>query len=596
MKRIIALILCLLMSAACLFGCGADKDEKGQKIPVYLTDQVTNLDPAYALLDDSGTQVVSMMFEGLTKMDKNGKVVNAMAKSWKVIEEPDEDYYALEIELKETGWSDGRTLSADDFVFAWKRILEPEFYSEAAVMLFDIKNAVDVKNGNCSIDDVGIYASATDILTVEFEQPIDYDLFKEYCASLALVPLREDVVSKGDDWGTNVSLLITNGPFTVRSFTPKQSLMLERNAYYFRDAEKEEAFTKTVTPHRIITEYIDDNKQSVNPVEQFNNNEIFFMGGFSLADRKTYAEIATRLDMLTTHTYYFNTTKAPFDNAKVRTALSLAIDREAIVDIVTFAKPATAMIPEGVFETDRKTTFRSVGGDLIATTANIEQAKSLLSEAGVSGGTFTITIKPLEADRAVAEYVAGVWNSLGFTVTIEELSVKSYKKNDYDFYRDEYREAFKSGNFDVIAVDWQVLSTDAFTTLAPFAVEYSGGAMNLTIIDEEGEYVDDIPHITGYNNTEYNALIGQIYEIKDREERAELLHQAENMLIADMPVMPIYVHQNAYVVSDDLKNVEEGTYFGTYSMTKMTLSTYDKYFVTETEPEVTYAEVTDAAE
>jgi len=592
MKRIIALILCLLMSVACLFGCGVDKDEKGQKIPVYLSEQVTNLDPAYALLDDNGTQIVSMLFEGLTKIDENGKVVNAMAKSWKIIEEPEEDYYAIEVELKQTGWSDGRTVSADDFVFAWKRILEPEFNSSAAVMLFDIKNALDVKNGNGSIDDVGVYAAATDILTIEFTEPIDYDLFKEYCASPALVPLREDVVSKGADWGTNVSLLITNGPFTVRAFTPKKALTLERNAYYFRDAEKEEAFTKTITPHRVITEYVDADGNAVNFVEQFNNNEIFFMGSFSLEDRKTYAETATRLDMLSTHTYLFNTTRAPFDNAKVREALSLAIDRNAIVDIVTFAKPATGMIPEGVFETDRKTTFRSVGGELIASTANVDKAKSLLAEAGVSGGSFSITIRPIEADRAVAEYIAGVWGSLGFTVTVNELDLKSYRANDYDFQRDLYLEAYKAADFDVIAVDWQVLSTDAYTTLAPFAVEYSGGAMNLTILDENGEYQDDIPHITGYNSTEYNTLMGQIVELETREERAELLHQAETMLVADMPVMPIYVHQNAYIASDELKNIKNDSYFGTYSMNKLDLSTYDKYFVTETEPEVTYAEET----
>jgi len=136
MKKILSLILCLVMLISTFISCTEKDEDKGAAIPVYLTTEIKNFDPAFAYTDEASIKVLGLIYEGLTTIDENGKVKGVIAKSWKYKSVPEDDYYVLEFQLIETAWSDGRVLSADDFVYAWKRILEPEFHSDAASMLF----------------------------------------------------------------------------------------------------------------------------------------------------------------------------------------------------------------------------------------------------------------------------------------------------------------------------------------------------------------------------------------------------------------------------------------------------------------------------
>ena len=181
MKKIIALALCLVTVLSLFAGCGdgIDKNDKGETIPLYLTDEISNFDPAYANLDDATMQIMSLLYEGLYKYDANGKVVKAQAKSVKKLDKPSKNYYAIEITLKNTSWSDGTPVLASDYIFAWKRILESDFRGEAANMLFCIKNARAVHNGDATVDDLGITDVSERVLRIEFEGKTDYSLFYE---------------------------------------------------------------------------------------------------------------------------------------------------------------------------------------------------------------------------------------------------------------------------------------------------------------------------------------------------------------------------------------------------------------------------------
>ena len=123
-----------------LAGCsgGDGKNKIGPTIPVYISGEVTNFDPAYGNLDQTSQKIMSLLYEGLFKYDSNGKVVKAQAKSVKILDKPSKGYYAMEITLKNTGWSDGIPVQASDYIYAWKRILESDFRGEAANMLFCI--------------------------------------------------------------------------------------------------------------------------------------------------------------------------------------------------------------------------------------------------------------------------------------------------------------------------------------------------------------------------------------------------------------------------------------------------------------------------
>ena len=575
MKRILALVLCLLMIVPVFASCGKKDDEdKGAIIRAYMTSDMYNFDPIYAYTDDAATKIMGMIYEGLFRLDTNGKVEKAMCKSYKIVEDKEHDIYKIQFTIKDTGWSDGRKVTVDDFVFAWKRILDPEFSSNAAAMLFDIKNAKNYKNGDCSPDDVGLYPVDTSVLEVYFEKPINYDLFIENLASPFLVPLREDVLAKAEQWASNVAIMVANGPFAVRSFTPGKKMALQRNNYYFRDIEKDKE-DKVVKPYRI---YIDLSEGSDKQLEAYNAGELFYNSEIGIASRAGAKKVAKTVDMQNVHTYYFNTTNELFAKKEVRQALSMALDREKIAEIVVFAEPATALITDGVFETSRKNSFREKGGDILATKANETAAKDLLKKAGVTKGEFAITVRNNEVDVAVANYAKEVWTKLGFTVTLNKLEgEKEITDKEYEVYIDEFEEAFKSGNFDVAAIDLQMLSTDAFSTLAGFAVGYSGTALDLSDRDNENGGLDIKPGVTGYNSEEYNKLIDEAFKQNgDRAKRSELLHKAEKLLLEDMPVAPLVTLKNAYISSKKLSKFSFD-FYGCPVFTKAKLKNYELY-------------------
>ena len=581
MKRFLCLLLCLLMAAALLAGC-ADEDgkkkeeDKGAIIPVYLSSPVGNFDPAYALHDNAGSKYIGLLYEGLFRLGKDGKLEKAIAKSWKIREVPEDEYYMMEIELNTTYWSDGRQVAADDFVFAWKRLLEPEFQSEAASLLFEIKNARAVKDGDLTIDDLGLYAADTSVLQIEFERKIDYNQFLENTASLALVPLREDAVVKLVDWGSNSATMTTNGPFILKkivygadTFTLER-IELERNVYYFRNVERD-ALKKSVFPYRFV---IDFTKNVEEQAAAFDAGEIYLNANIPLSRRDAMSVELS--DTMSTATVVFNNAKAPFDKPEVRRALSMAIDRNALVNTVKYAKAAEGFVPAGTFETTQGTSFRDAGA-VINAAGDIAGAKSLLSGAGVSGGSFEITIRANdEVFAAVAAACVDAWSQLGFTVTIKELQMEYHIENEYDQYRDNFEVAYRSADFDAILVDYYA-STNPFGTFASFSRPFSGGAMDLAT----GSEYANVPHICGYVSDSYDALIESAHAETDRAARAAILHQAEAALASDMPVAPLFNYQLAYAISGELSKVGVKS-DGYLTLTKARLKDYLKLQTTET--------------
>ena len=560
MKKFISTLLLVGMCSSLLAGCGSTlkEDEKGATVNLYIANEVIDFDPALAYTDDSAVKVLGLVYEGLTKIGANGKVENALMKSYKVFENEDKGEYRMEITLKQTKWSDGRLVSADDIVYAWKRILDPEFSCAAAALLFDIKNARDVKMGDNSIDDLGIAAIDTDVLEVKFETKINYEQFLENCASLALVPLREDVVTRYDSFGTASTTMCSNGAFAVKGFEEGERLMLERNVYYYRDTDKDEALDKYVLPYRLVVNYDADVEENTLAYE---NGEIFYLGEIALAKRADYAKKANVSSLLSTHSYIFNTDNDMCDDAEVRRGLSTALDRKAIADIVTFADPATGLVPGSVYDAKVGDSFRKNGGALISTDADVDAAKELI---GKVKGKFTITCRDLEVEVAIAEYCMGVWSDLGYRVDVDALDA------------DDYAEAYASGDYDVIAVDYQSLSTDAFGTLAVFAPMFSGMG-----IDIQNDNYDAVPFIPGYDNEAYNELIEAAFAEKDRAARSKILHEAEKLLMEDMAIMPLVFNEDAYLYNGKVLSGVKDCYYGFRDLDRLNMKKWRSYETSE---------------
>ncbi|MBR5124271.1 MAG: hypothetical protein IKU90_03995 [Clostridia bacterium] len=633
-KRIFALLLCAatLLTSLSFVGCEfKDKkktqkeEDKGQYITTYLTDNVYDLDPAKAYTNEALANVVSLMFDTLFKLDANGKVKNSLVEEYVIEENEAAQEYTMKLYLKDTNWSDGTAVSANDIVFAWKRLLEVDANYEAAALLFDIKNARAAKEGDASIDDVGIYPAEQQMLEINFEGKIDYDQFILNLTSLALAPLRDDIVSKSDDWAKKPGTMVCSGPFKLGRVNMKLSetdryydeyhvykdangfdktgreeavqtitdFMLERNIYYFRDNE-EDRLKKSVTPYKIT---VDCSLTEEQLTAMYETGMVMYISDVPLALRKegTIAADAVVADKsFSTNSIYLNQNalidngteegEKLFANEKVRQALSLAIDRNAIVDAIVYAEAATGLVPTGVFEAgNRKTSFRSACSEKYTyLSTDADKAAALLSEAGIkpSKYTFELTVAAYdEVHCAIAEIIVENWKALGFNVSLKKLG--TIKNNDYYKYTDStpedicddlYAENLRAGHFEAIIFDYCALSTDAFSVLAPFAKPFAGRGMDMSNPDE---YLLT-PHITGYDSEEYNALMEAIFAEKITANRSDDLRKAEGILMNDLPIIPVVFNLSATVTSAKLKG-ETVDYYNVTHFEKASINSYTKY-------------------
>ena len=307
-KRIIATILCLIMAASVFASCTPKRDEdyKGATINMYISEEIYNFDPAYAFKNDSALKIVNLLFSTLFTVNKDGKVEKSLAKDYVI----DENKNSMTITIRDDAfWSDGTYVSANDVTYTIKRLLDPEFTSEAACLLYDIKNARTVKNAKSDlyIDDIGVYPVGEREVEITFEDGFkNYDQFIENLASPALAPLREDIVAANeDDWAKKPGTMACSGPFMIRKVSYSdvdKGVTLERNPYYQRK-DKDMAVDKKVKPYRIVIDYT---KSLAEQYEMFKRGEIFYVGDFAIDARSGLAGSVELSDAMSTASIYLN--------------------------------------------------------------------------------------------------------------------------------------------------------------------------------------------------------------------------------------------------------------------------------------------------
>lgn len=571
MKRIIALALAALFILTLFTGCSErDEDDKGAIIPIYVSKALGAIDAVPMIFDAETVVNTGMFFEGLTTLDADGNLHKGVAKEWYTKINRERGEYFLFFKLNdETGWDDRRTVQADDFVYAWRRVLSPETNSPAACLLYNIKNAKDFKSGLVTADDLGVYAESSTLLKVEFEGEFDLNLFLKTVASPALAPQREDLVyGREDSWSSSGDNFAANAAFTAKNYVLRTSLTLQRNTSYKRDPESDTAEWDVVDPYQLPIDYTMSEEERL---QMWEDGLMFYISSFSKEAYEKYEDEITTKNLLSSYTYYFNTTKAPFDNKLVRQALSIALDREAIAEIAGCGTlPATGFVTYGVEDKSHSTAFRTAGGDLIDTKANLEVARELIKQSGINPADFEFAITTLrdEADLEIAKYAEKVWEELGFKVDVA------------DERTNLYQDALYKGEFDVIGLDYQGLTTDAYSFLAPFARAYSGSVIE---IGEDTETTK--PHITGFDNEEYNALIDEIFNtVGNNSKRIALLHDAEEMLIDEAPAIPLTFNVINYMRSNQLEGISSSIFgyrdfcdaeLEDYNDVKKELETYD---------------------
>ncbi len=614
MKRLLALLLCLA-TLLCLFaGCSkkeGKEEDPGAHVTMYLADQIYSFDPADAYQNESALKITSLLYDNLFVLGENGKVEKSLVKDYKI----DKTENSMLLTLRDDCyWSDGSPVVADNVVFAWSRLLDSSASFDAAVLLYDIQNARECKEGKVnSMDDVGVRAFNKYELLIYFNENVDYDAFLYNLTSYALAPLREDIVtntSKANDWSKSPTMMQSSGPFKVRkvSFTPGEELiMLERNIYYRRDILND-AIDKTVTPYRLIIDY---SKSDEEILDAYENGELFYIGDIPFSVRSKYTreqweDMAEITDSFSTHAYVFNQNalingEKLFAIKEVRQALSLVIPRDDIANSVVFAEAANGLVPNGVFNsTSSSKTFRDNDGTGLATAANLSAAQTLLSNAKIDPSKYSFAISVAAYDDVhmeIAKSVQTAWNSLGFNVEINAIDVIDNPEEDIAINTGEkitgikddiFQENYLAGNFEVAAIDFVAPSTDPFMSLAVFATGYTGGAS----IAKNSNVFEVATHRSGYDSEAYNKKIDAAYAEKDLDKRAKLLHEAEDILMDEMPITPIVFNENAVLQTKQFKTVKYNGY-NLPIFTKTKLKNYEDFIPTEAEETLPVADETE---
>ncbi|UUV19654.1 peptide ABC transporter substrate-binding protein [Fusobacteria bacterium ZRK30] len=554
MKKIFYVVT--LLMAVLLTACGGEKEQPKETDAAAVEKQVEqvmtfnlgadpkSVDPQLNSATDGGI-VVNNTFEGLMRVDANGKPQPAGAESVDISDDKMTYTFHLRQDAK---WSDGKPVTAADYKYAWLRALDPAVASEYSFQLYYIKGGQEFFEGKGTKEEVGLEAVDDFTFKVTLKAPTAY--FLNLVTFYTFMPVREDaVVQKPEGWAKDPSITISNGPFKVSEYHMNDKIILTPNTNYWnKDSVKLE---------KIILTMIVDNGTSLTA---YDNNEIDVLG----SNQVPVQEIPKRqvedptfhiVPFLGTYYYIFNVNKAPTNDINVRKALALAIDREEIVTEVTKAgqQPATGFVPTGLVDSQGND-FRATAGDYgISTTVDVEKAKEYLAKAGYPNGEGMAPVELIyntnEGHKAIAEAIQEMWKkNLGIEVNLvnQEWAV--------------FQDTRHVGNFEVARAGWIGDYNDPMTFLDLWT-SYSGNN------DAQWNYTKgDFPE-----NKKFDALI-ENSKVAQGLDRDKDLYGAEKIMMDELITMPIYYYTGVIMVKDKVKNWERdilGTwYFGNIEMTE----------------------------
>jgi oligopeptide transport system substrate-binding protein len=543
-KKVLSAVLAFIMLAGVLVGCGAQTNTPGagsttaisstpagtaqtpavtssrDNVSVTVGSEPDTLDPGLNQTVDGATYI-QHLFDGLTRQDKDGKTVPAIAESWDI----SADGLNYTFHLRDAKWSDGQPVKASDFEYAWKRALDPALASVYAYQLLYLKNAYAYNAGTGKAEDVGVKATDDKTLQVTLEAPTAY--FPDLCWTPTYMPVRKDIVDAAPvDWFTKPETLIGDGPYKLKSWEHSSELVFEKNDTYWDAANT--AFIKNIT-----WTLLDDEAAALSGFEAGDIDIVDSLVPQAEIQNLVASGKAKIRDMLGTYYIYLNNSKAPFDNPKVRQALSLAIDRQYIVDKVARGGqlPAVGIVPYKVPDVDTTADFRSKGGDLLSKTADVAKAKQLLAEAGYPEGKgfpdVEMYYNTQSGHKAIMEAVTEMWKT--------NLGITSFKTPNMEWK--VLTEKINAGDYQMCRMGWIGDYIDPMTFFDMFLSDSSQNQIK-------------------YNNAEYDRLVKEAKVSNDQTLRMSNMHKAEQLIINDAGLIPIY-----YYVSVMLENPQVKDYY-----------------------------------
>ena len=517
MKKLIAIALVLIMAFS-VFGCTTSTEDF--EIAVNFASEPNTIDPALNSAVD-GAVMINHIFEGLYKWvdDGSGNATLALGQAKEVTPNADKTVYTVKLR-DDIKWSDGKDVVAADFVYAWQRLVDPNTAADYCYMADIILNANEIMAGEMDKSELGVKAIDEKTLEITLHTACPY--FEEIMAFPALMPIRSDIIEQyGDQWTFSPETYIGNGQYKMAEWSHNEFIKLVPSETYYDVDKLGPKVIKFVLMDDTNAIYAAYRSGSLNFIQEVPVDEI--PGLLSSGELKVHPYLGT---------YYccFNTSKAPFDDVRVREAFSLVIDRNYIVENVTKTgqKPATAFVPSGISDAPgAKDDFRAVGGDYMDVSAekyqeNCERARQLLAEAGYPNGEGFPIVEYLyntsDNHRLIGEALQNMWQTeLGVTVNLVNQEWNTFL------------DTRKNGDYSIARNGWIADYNDPMSFLDMWL---TGGGNN----DAQ------------YSNPDYDALIMQAKSTSDLAERMSLMHQAEDILMGqDVVHAAIYFYTDKYM-------------------------------------------------
>ncbi|MGE7689191.1 peptide ABC transporter substrate-binding protein [Lysinibacillus sp. NPDC097214] len=517
-----------LVLAACGFGGDSsdnssssdDKKDSGSKakeLRLTIPSEPPSLHPQLAT-DTTSSAILINVFEGLTVSDTEGNTTPGMAEKWDV----SEDKKTYTFHLRDAKWSNGDSVVAGDFEYSWKWALNPENLSEYASIFYPIKGAQAYNEGKGSADAVGIKAEDEKTLVVTLENPTPY--FLELTGFKTYLPVNQKVTEANKEWYADAGEnFVTNGPYKLSDWKHTESIALAKNADYW-DASNVD----------VDTVNIDMVEKEATVATKYKGNEIDYIGApFQTVDLNVIDEFkkdkTLRIkDQASIYWYKFNTKDKIMSNANIRKALTLAIDRQKLIDNVTKGeqKPATGMVPIAVpkFEDDRG---YIKDNDVDGAKAALEAGMKELGIKDAKDIKVNISFNTSEAHAAIAQFIQEEWKTkLGITSQLDNSEWQVYL------------EKINTGDYQVARMGWVADYLDAYTFLEMFDSAKNGN------------------NDTGWESPEYKGFLDKAIAEVDEAKRIDYLKQAEAVIMKELPVAPIYYYTNLSVVKDGIENFD----------------------------------------
>ena len=475
------------------------------------------LDPGLNGASDGG-DVISQLFEGLVR-EKSGVVYPGIAESW----ETSEDGKTVTFHLRESNWSDGSPLTANDFVYSWKRAMDPATASEYS-WLWEYTNVVgawDFVSGDGTADAVGISAPDDYTFVVQLSDPTDY--FVSLMAFYHFMPVKQSAVEAegGEEgvWASTPELFVSNGAFMLTDYVIGEGLRMEANPEYWNAENVKLTAINGKFIDIATTAYLAYQAGELDYIPDVPVDEI---PRLIAEDPNFYV-----FPLLGTYYYNFNMDLEIWSDSRVRRALAMGFDRELVCDTLASGQvPAAGFIPPGFKDADGKDFFEVAGTyGLSADLSSVEAAQALLAEAGYPGGEgfpeFTLLYNTSEAHQTVAEIMQEQWKTnLGITsCTLENQEWATFQ------------DTRTQGNFELARGGWLTDFMDPIGMLGIFK--------DLSIAYNDPNYY----------NPDFAAALDAAGSATDAKAHFEALYEAQGIFMNDMPIIPVYHYSDTMLAS-----------------------------------------------